>query len=118
MNNINHQVSQLSVNPINLNLYNIRNAIEMTALKYLNINDPIINYIVTIIVLSLIGTLMVKIEKIPEILLNIINKIYNSIKNILLNLYLKIKKAKLKKSIIIEKITDDIQINPLYHSLS
>ena len=107
-----------SVSPNPINMYGIKNAIEVTALKYLNFNDPIINYMATIIVLSLIGTLMVKIDKIPNIIINLFHKFYSIIYNVIFKLYHKFKKEKIKKFMIIEKITDDRQINPLYHALS
>lgn len=99
-------------------LYNMQSTLEHSILKYIQTDNPILNSLITFLIISSIAAIIPKLEKIPSMIMSVMSWLYNKLIN-MLNLLINNQKAKLyTKKIIIEKITDERQVNPLYHAVS
>jgi len=55
---------------------NLKSTLEHSMLKYFQTDDPILNAIITFSIISLITSLVPKIEKIPNLIMSIISMLW------------------------------------------
>src|SRR5689334_14876374 len=102
----------------NMNTHVLRSSLEHSLLGYFQTDNMIINYIMTFMVISMIGSFIQKIDLLPGIISNYISRLYNFIYDLILRILRRNKTKRVNKKIIIEKITDERQINPLYNAVA
>ena len=98
---------------------NLHTVLQYSMLSYFNFktDDPLIDTLITYTIFSLIASIVPLIQKIPVLIINFVSFIFKLVYRLILKLIEKCKPDKLKKvkkNILVEKITDDRQINPLY----
>lgn len=103
---------------------NIKTTLQHSILNYFKTDDPLMNTMITFIIVTLITSIVPKIERIPGFLLNLINNLVNILFSTFMKIinrwtnFNKIINKKYNKTILIEKITDDRQLNPLYNAVA
>lgn len=102
--------------------YNLQTTLQHSALRYIQTEDPLMNAILTFFVLSLLSNLIPKIERLPGWIIVQVCNIYHVFRYIGRFLWVTIlcrrDIKKYEKKIIIEKITDERQLNPLYNAVA
>lgn len=101
-----------------MNTYALRTSLEHSLLGYFQTDNMIVNYIMTFMVISVIGSFIQKIDLLPSIISNWISRLYNFIYDMILKILRRHRTKKITKKIVIEKITDERQINPLYNAVA
>lgn len=101
----------------NPNMLSMRTTLEHSLLKYVNTDDPILNYMFTFLIISLIGAIVPKMEKLPGFIISVFYNFFNFFVS-KISYYYRKKNDILKKTVFIEKITDEQNINPLYSAVS
>lgn len=101
-----------------MNTHVLRSSLEHSLLGYFQSDNMIINYIMTFMIISMIGSFIQKIDLLPGIISNYISRLYNFIYDLILKILRRNKTKKIIKKIVIEKITDERQVNPLYNAVA
>jgi len=101
-----------------MNTYALRSSLEHSLLGYFQTDNMIINYVITFVGISVIGSLIQKIDLLPGMIGNYVSRIYNFIYDLVMKIFRRHKTNKITKNIVIEKITDERQINPLYNAVA
>jgi len=115
-------MSQNMMDPNFIQNMNLRATLQHSLLGYFQTEDPLINAMITFAVISLITSIVPKIERIPGFLISVVSRIIDfaiSIIGKIINRWTsKVITKKYKKALFIEKITDERQLNPLYNAVA
>jgi hypothetical protein len=84
-------------------LHNMQSTLEHSVLKYIQTDNPIVNSMITFMIISMITTLIPKMAELPNFFLKKFYNIFDKIKYLLFKIFKK--KSKHCKSTFIEKIT-------------
>ena len=98
--------------------YALRTSLEHSLLGYFQTDNVIINYMITFMMISLIGSFIQKIDQLPGLIIKYVTMLLNFVYNLIIKIIRRKTTIKVTKKIIIEKITDERQINPLYNAIA
>lgn len=99
-------------------LYTLQNTMQYSVLQKLQFENPIYNAMLTFLIVSLIGAIIPIFRNLPQYLGILISRINNRTYRISNWFYRKYRGEVYIKSVMIEKITDERQLNPLYQAVS
>ena len=82
-----------------MNTYALRSSLEHSLLGYFQTDNMIINYVITFVGISVIGSLIQKIDLLPGMIGNYVSRIYNFIYDLVMKIFRRHKTNKITKNI-------------------